>query len=626
MLRRIDVRTNSLGRPIQLKQGTCCVAAGGGFVWVAVNPDAAVWKLSSDGRIMTTIKVPARVESIRYRDGALWVADGDAGAVIRIDPTTNGLKTYRIGHHVTGIDVHDGLVAVGVRPSDRDITSGLRGRIVRVAVKAPTLFWSGAPTDPVLYTAWDAPQNEFHYATCAKLFNYPDVSGSAGKEPIPEVASGLPKATDGGRTYTFSIREGYRFSPPSNEPVTAKSFRHEIERVLSPKMPWFEPTAADIVGAAAYHSGKAQHLAGVSARGDTLVIRYAKPMPNVLRILALNLYCAVPASTPVASHGIAAPIPSAGPYYLVAHSDSVALLKRNPNYHGPRPQHLDAIVYQLGADPAVAATKMAKGSIDYILENDPALAPETVLARRAGRRYRLSPDATASTQLLVFNTRRPLFASPRLRRAVAYAVDRRSLSSIDTALPATRLLSPRLHGFDPRPLYPLEPDLKQARNLMSGERVHAVFETFDPALDPQAAALASAVRQQLSAIGIRLTILPLTFQDFSKGTVAEKFARADLAWAGAGAADGDPVSYLMGFADLLPEQRAEIARIAALRFPEREVQAAALAAKIDRQALVAVYEQGAIPELVSARLGCIVHQPEYAGIDLAALCLREGKS
>jgi hypothetical protein len=25
---------------------------------------------------------------------------------------------------------------------------------------------------------------------------------------------------------------------------------------------------------------------------------------------------------------------------------------------------------------------------------------------------------------------------------------------------------------------------------------------------------------------------------------------------------------------------------------------------------------------VSRRLGCIVHQPEYAGVDLAALCLK----
>jgi hypothetical protein len=39
-----------------------------------------------------------------------------------------------------------------------------------------------------------------------------------------------------------------------------------------------------------------------------------------------------------------------------------------------------------------------------------------------------------------------------------------------------------------------------------------------------------------------------------------------------------------------------------------------------------VYEDGEIPELRSSRLGCIVHQPEYGGVDLAALCLRKGRS
>ncbi|HEU0246988.1 MAG TPA: hypothetical protein VFR38_07860 [Gaiellaceae bacterium] len=44
---------------------------------------------------------------------------------------------------------------------------------------------------------------------------------------------------------------------------------------------------------------------------------------------------------------------------------------------------------------------------------------------------------------------------------------------------------------------------------------------------------------------------------------------------------------------------------------------------IERQSLFAVYLIPAIPELVSRRLGCIVHQPEFAGVDLAALCLED---
>ena len=33
-------------------------------------------------------------------------------------------------------------------------------------------------------------------------------------------------------------------------------------------------------------------------------------------------------------------------------------------------------------------------------------------------------------------------------------------------------------------------------------------------------------------------------------------------------------------------------------------------------------EDRTIPELISKRLGCVIDQPEYPGLDLAAFCLR----
>ena len=65
--------------------------------------------------------------------------------------------------------------------------------------------------------------------------NYPDKAGPAGSQLIPEVAQALPTRSADGRTYTFTIRPGFRFSPPSNEPVTAQTFKHSIERTLNPQ-------------------------------------------------------------------------------------------------------------------------------------------------------------------------------------------------------------------------------------------------------------------------------------------------------------------------------------------------------------------------------------------------------
>jgi ABC-type transport system substrate-binding protein len=83
------------------------------------------------------------------------------------------------------------------------------------------------------------------------------------------VAEALPARSADGTTYTFTIRPGFRFSPPSNQPVTAQTFKDTIERTLNPKMnSGYGPEFSDIVGEAAYTAGKAPHICGsVDDRG-----------------------------------------------------------------------------------------------------------------------------------------------------------------------------------------------------------------------------------------------------------------------------------------------------------------------------------------------------------------------
>ena len=59
-------------------------------------------------------------------------------------------------------------------------------------------------------------------ATACKLLNWPDKEGAPGAVVTPEVAAGLPLVSADGKTYTFTIRPGFRFS--NGKAVTAKSF------------------------------------------------------------------------------------------------------------------------------------------------------------------------------------------------------------------------------------------------------------------------------------------------------------------------------------------------------------------------------------------------------------------
>jgi peptide/nickel transport system substrate-binding protein len=327
----------------------------------------------------------------------------------------------------------------------------------------------------------------------------------------------------------------------------------------------------------------------------------------------------------VVSRGIETPIPSAGPFYLASLRASSAVLRRNPNYSGPRPQRVDAIVFHLGVPAGKAAARIAKGTLDYMVEFDAALAPDGAAARAAGDRYRLTPDGTGGVKFIGLNWARSLFADARLRRAVQYALDRSALAALDGNRPATRLLSPRVLGYEATPLYPARPNLAAARRLAGPRPREGVFLTF--LSGPRDEAFVRTVREALAPIGVTLKVVRLTSRDFANGAAGAraKARRADLYWGGATANGPDPVDYLRGLA-LPPADAAELARLDKLRSPRREAAAAALARRLEREALFAVYKQDRVPELVSPRLGCIVHQPQYAGVDLAALCLRRNEN
>jgi DNA-binding SARP family transcriptional activator/ABC-type transport system substrate-binding protein/streptogramin lyase len=625
-LSRIDPRTNEVTTPApDLGSWLCCVAVGGGYLWAAVNPAGEVWKISDDGQVVSSIKLAAKVEDLTYADEAVWASLGDAGAAVRIDPTTDATTSYRLGHHVSGAAVHNGLLAVSVLPAGQDVTAGLKGRIVYVALKENDLDWTS--TDPLgTQSAFNADQVQFHYATCAKLFNYPDASGAAGERLEPEVAAGWPKLTDGGRTYTFRIRRGYGFSPPSHERVTAESFRHEIERVLSPKGAGALNLVDDIVGAEAYSAGKTAHVSGVSAHGDTLIIRLVRPAGDLPERLALPEFCAVPANLPTVPHGLPYPIPSAGPFYLADRSSDAFVLKPNPNYHARRPRRLDAIVYRTGVDVGKAAAQLGQGRLDYMQAGDLALGPQTDAARAAGQRYRLT--ANNWTERLALNTSRPLFANPRLRRAVAYALDRRALAHAlhggELQLPTSQLLPPNLPRSAAGHRYPLSADLRTARKLTGGRHAHLVFAAYaDEAGTVSDPGLVRTLRKELGAIGISMTVVPLPQTDTTTQAAAV-LARADLTRA-AGNADNarDQVAYLLGLPFLPRTDRAKLERMAPLSPRRREAAAAAVAARLQQAAIYIGFSDRATPQLVSKRLGCVVDQPEYPGLDLAALCIRK---
>ena len=179
-------------------------------------------------------------------------------------PRRNPPDTIDVGGSPQGVAIANGSVWVTVQNAVHELPGAAAAAgTVRVTAENDVDFM-----DPAL--AYSAHAWQLLFATCAKLLTYPDKPAPAGSQLVPEVARSLPQRSADGKTYTFTIREGFRFSPPSNEPVTARTFKYTIERSLSPKMKGpahFQGYLSNVVGAKAYMAGKAPHISGDRCAG-----------------------------------------------------------------------------------------------------------------------------------------------------------------------------------------------------------------------------------------------------------------------------------------------------------------------------------------------------------------------
>ncbi len=477
--------------------------------------------------------------------------------------------------------------------------------------------------------------------TCARLLAYPDKAPPAGFRLEPEVAVGFPAVTSDGKTYTFTLRSGFRFSDGS--PVRASAFARAINRTLAPEMqsPGVQ-YMRDIVGAGRVLAGKATNASGVVARGNTLIVRLTRPAPDFPHRTASTFFCAVPPALPIDPEGAGA-IPAAGPYHVVEYRrGEQVVLRRNPHYGGRRPHHVDGFDVDLRASsPQEVLQRVDRGEADWGhtlagIYFDPALS---LTAKYGINRTQLFLRPGLTLRMLAFNSSRPLFEeNPSLRRAVNFALNRRAIVNVagpNVSRPSDQYLPSILPGFKDAEVYPLErSNLQRAKalangNLRGGTAVLYVNST------PLPMAIGQLIKKQLGQIGLEVEIRGIPIHSAS-AAYFKKLATGgepwDLAFGLWTPSYVDPFAYI----NLLFEGRfvggTNFARFSsrydgamrnAARLPQgigRSAAYATLDARLARESAPgAAIDFLNEPTLVSKRVGCIVLRP---ALDLTAVCLK----
>jgi ABC-type transport system substrate-binding protein/class 3 adenylate cyclase len=637
-----EVTNEETFSPLHLSSDTWLgnIHIGGGDAWTALSGTGQVWRVDRSGR-QTSYSLQPGVGEMAATERTMWVTNANTGALTGIDLVT-GQQTHEIdtGHATLAVAASGDELMIAVGPTVDEAIADLDGSVLTASTDGIP-WWDLAP-DPALNGHWEVHQTL--YITCVGLLSYPDKPAPEGWELEPEAAIGMPTISPDGRTYTFRIKHGFMFSPPSNEPVTAETFRSTLERTLSPVFDDEAPGPqlySDIVGVADYRSGTADHVRGLAADGDRLTITLEARSPDFLHRLALPYACPVPIGTPALRSGLnpEPPIGGAGPYYLAEKvGKRLVVFLKNPNYDGPRAQPFDAIAIKVGTEPATAIDQVQRGTLDVAIlaGGDPVSGAHSSIAAEWGP---ASPHAADGDQrwfgapglgvdYLALNPSRPVFGDPDVRRAVALALDREALSRIFVTAPTAELLSPSVPGSAGADARVPRQDVDAALELMNGRTFEVTMQGYPTRWEcGPCREFEVAVTGQLKAIGITVTVRHEEEEDDYPGDALEPGSDIDLLGHGTGTGIPDPVNLMGGLHEDLWIGEAnlrELDRLEGLSGQERIDEAASFAQRIVADEFLVIPTGYPISAyLLAERIGCGLVQPAIGALDLLSLCIED---
>lgn len=344
----------------------------------------------------------------------------------------------------------------------------------------------------------------------------------------PDLAEDIqrPSATE----LLFHLRREIRFS--DGRPFTARDVKYSYDSVLDPRSG--SPKRAGLV-----------QIKSIEALDDyTIRMTTYAPYAPALEMATLDI---VPAGTPW--RGAATPDAPAGtgPFRLAKFErDDRVVFDRNP-YRGAHPGSIAGIVFKIVPDPTVRALELAEG-VCTLAENN--LEPDLLGYLRAQPNLRVIESPGTAYQYLTFNFRDPRLRDLRVRRAIAYAIDRRAI--VDslrrrTARVATGMLTPENWAYESGVMtYPYDPE--RARRLLeeagypadrAGMRDLAlVYKT-----TPEGVRLAEVVQAMLKRVGIAVKVRTNEWATFYGDMQRGNFEIASMQWVGI----RDPHHYYMVF-------------------------------------------------------------------------------
>ena len=222
--------------------------------------------------------------------------------------------------------------------------------------------------------------------------------------------------SDDGKTYTFHIRDGVKFS--DGEVCDANAIKANFDAIIENKdrHTWLEMMNL---------------LVGVSAPDDkTFVIELSEPYYPLLTELGVTRPFAMISPKAMkdgsTKDGVNAYI-GTGPYVLTDFvTDEYAVFEANENYWGEQPK-IKKITVKVIPDNQTRILALEKGEIDMIFGKN-MIDADAINQYTGNDKFTVSLSDPTSTRQIVLNTTRGVLADKEVRQALQHATNKQAIS------------------------------------------------------------------------------------------------------------------------------------------------------------------------------------------------------
>ena len=312
--------------------------------------------------------------------------------------------------------------------------------------------------------------------------------------PIPGLAASYEMSEDG-LEYVFHLREGVTFH--NGDPLTAEDVKFSFDRLREPE--------------SGYSYGSQVETIEEVEVVDPLTVRFKLSQ----RTGPFLIYMAFPGSSIVpkklveSGHDLNAQPVGSGPFKFVSYQPRSAIkFARNDDYYEEGKPYFDAMEYRIISDITALSNAVMSGVVNFSNEIPPKdwaaiqSNPELVGRSIEGSRY----------YWLLPNNEKPPLDDPRVRQAIAHAIDRQAIVAgafFGQATPITGGVVPEWNwGYAGLDHFTPGANPEKAKELLAAAGHPDGFETSITIASsfPAMVAMAPIIQANLQAVGINAKI------------------------------------------------------------------------------------------------------------------------